>query len=332
VAFEPLSLAGCLAQVAAAKGLQEILKSNLGPRGTLKMLVGGAGQIKLTKDGNVLLHEMQIQHPTAIMIARNATAQDDATVRALFTPCRRVAAWAVRVRRRAACVRRRNAQWRHCSAVWRASRARRVSPVARVCDVRCSAACMSCTVAAVGGRRSHGNGDAGASLCGHVRVCGAWQGDGTTSIVLFTGELLKLAERYISDGVHPRIIADGFDLAKEHVNGVLDAVKVHRPELHADRELLINVAKTSLRTKLRQEVCFAEPSCPFSLPRFRHPSPHTHSHTRSHAAPCIGAPSTCSLSPRSSWRARLLFIMAAVVVRRRLSLMVAVLSASSRTS
>ena len=51
-----------------------------GPRGTLKMLVDGAGQVKLTKDGNVLLHEMQIQHPTAIMIARTATAQDDVTV------------------------------------------------------------------------------------------------------------------------------------------------------------------------------------------------------------------------------------------------------------
>jgi hypothetical protein len=77
-------------QVAAAKSLQEILKSNLGPRGTLKMLVGGAGQIKLTKDGNVLLHEMQIQHPTAIMIARNATAQDDSTVRAFAAYCRLV--------------------------------------------------------------------------------------------------------------------------------------------------------------------------------------------------------------------------------------------------
>lgn len=54
---------------------------SLGPRGTLKMLVGGAGQIKLTKDGNVLLHEMQIQHPTAALIARAATAQDDITVR-----------------------------------------------------------------------------------------------------------------------------------------------------------------------------------------------------------------------------------------------------------
>jgi chaperonin GroEL (HSP60 family) len=44
------------------------------------MLVGGAGQIKITKDGNVLLHEMQIQHPTAALIARTATAQDDITV------------------------------------------------------------------------------------------------------------------------------------------------------------------------------------------------------------------------------------------------------------
>lgn len=40
----------------AAMGLQEVMKSNLGPKGTLKMLVGGAGQIKLTKDGSVLLH------------------------------------------------------------------------------------------------------------------------------------------------------------------------------------------------------------------------------------------------------------------------------------
>ena len=33
-------------------------------------LVSGAGDIKLTKDGNVLLHEMQIQHPTASLIAK----------------------------------------------------------------------------------------------------------------------------------------------------------------------------------------------------------------------------------------------------------------------
>ncbi len=41
------------------------------------MLVGGAGQIKITKDGYVILHEMQIQHPTATMIARASTSQDE---------------------------------------------------------------------------------------------------------------------------------------------------------------------------------------------------------------------------------------------------------------
>ena len=44
--------------------LKGVLKSNLGPRGTLKMLVGGAGQIKITKDGNILLHEMQVHSIT----------------------------------------------------------------------------------------------------------------------------------------------------------------------------------------------------------------------------------------------------------------------------
>lgn len=40
---------------------------------------GHYADIKLTKDGNVLLREMQIQNPTAVMIARTAVAQDDIT-------------------------------------------------------------------------------------------------------------------------------------------------------------------------------------------------------------------------------------------------------------
>lgn len=46
--------------------MQDVLKSNLGPSGTLKMLVDGSGQITLTKDGQKLLHEMTIQNPTGI--------------------------------------------------------------------------------------------------------------------------------------------------------------------------------------------------------------------------------------------------------------------------
>jgi len=147
--------------ISAAKGLQEILKSNLGPKGTMKMLVSGAGEIKITKDGNVLLHEMQIQHPTASLIARTATAQDDVT------------------------------------------------------------------------------------------------GDGTTSSVLIIAELLKQADVYIGEGLHPRIIVEGFDLAKSKALELLEKVKV--PVTGAsgakpDRDLLIQVARSSLQTKVTPEL------------------------------------------------------------------------------
>lgn len=39
-------------------------------------------------------------------------------------------------------------------------------------------------------------------------------GDGTTSVVLLVGELLKQADRHISEGLHPRVITDGFEIAK----------------------------------------------------------------------------------------------------------------------
>lgn len=142
--------------IAAAKGLQKVLESNLGPKGTMKMLVSGAGMIKITKDGKVLLDQMQIQHPTAAIIARTATAQDDVT------------------------------------------------------------------------------------------------GDGTTSSVIFTGELLKQAERYLTEGLHPRIIVEGFELAREEILKFLDTVKVEQKEI--TKELMTQVARTSLRTKVHDEL------------------------------------------------------------------------------
>lgn len=117
------------------------------------MLVDGAGGIKLTKDGSVLLKEMQIQNPTAVMIARAASAQDEIT------------------------------------------------------------------------------------------------GDGTTSVVLMVGELLKQADRYISEGLHPRVVTDGFELAKTEALNFLDTFKVPS---EVDRELLLSVARTSLSTKINK--------------------------------------------------------------------------------
>ncbi|XP_037023137.2 T-complex protein 1 subunit zeta-2 isoform X2 [Artibeus jamaicensis] len=141
--------------ICAARGLQDVLRTNLGPKGTIKMLVSGAGDIKLTKDGNVLLHEMQIQHPTASLIAKAATAQDDVT------------------------------------------------------------------------------------------------GDGTTSNVLLIGELLKQADLYISEGLHPRIIAEGFEAAKKKALEVLEEIKMKK---EMKRDFLLDVARTSLQTKVHAKL------------------------------------------------------------------------------
>ncbi|VIO92535.1 T-complex protein 1, zeta subunit, putative [Brugia malayi] len=141
--------------ISGARGLMEVMRTNLGPKGTMKMLVSGAGDIKLTKDGNILLHEMQIQHPTAAMIAKATTAQDDVT------------------------------------------------------------------------------------------------GDGTTSTVLFIGELLKQADLYVSEGVHPRLITEGFEYANKKTLEFLETFK-QTPKV--DRELLSEVAQTSLRTKLNRKL------------------------------------------------------------------------------
>lgn len=145
--------------VTSAEGLQSVLETNLGPKGTLKMLVDGAGNIKMTKDGKVLLTEMQIQSPTAVLIARAAAAQDEIT------------------------------------------------------------------------------------------------GDGTTTVVCLVGELLKQAYRFVQEGVHPRVITDGFDIARRETLSFLDQYKVAKNEDNElDREFLLQVARTSLSTKVNPEL------------------------------------------------------------------------------
>jgi len=143
--------------ISAAKGIQDVLKTNLGPKGTMKMLVSGAGDIKITKDGNILLHEMQIQHPTASLIARASTAQDDVT------------------------------------------------------------------------------------------------GDGTTSTVLLIGEFLKQAENYISEGLHPRVVTEGFEEAKTIALEVLENMKIDITE-EEKKNVLTKIAETSLNTKVHPKI------------------------------------------------------------------------------
>lgn len=77
-------------------------------------------------------------------------------------------------------------------------------------------------------------------------------GDGTTSNVLFIGELLKQAERLISEGVHPRVVSEGYEKAREFCLKFLDSFKIQPKDI--DTTLLRNVARTSLRTKLHPEM------------------------------------------------------------------------------
>ena len=73
-------------------------------------------------------------------------------------------------------------------------------------------------------------------------------GDGTTSNVLFIGELMRQAERYLGEGVHPRILVDGIEIAKKETLAFLEKTKIVQTDL--SRETLLEMARTSLMTKI----------------------------------------------------------------------------------
>jgi T-complex protein 1 subunit zeta len=73
-------------------------------------------------------------------------------------------------------------------------------------------------------------------------------GDGTTSNVLFIGELMRQAERYLGEGVHPRILVDGIEIAKKETLAFLEKIKI--PKEDPSKELLMEVASASLMTKI----------------------------------------------------------------------------------
>jgi len=73
---------------------------------------------------------------------------------------------------------------------------------------------------------------------------------------LFCGEFLRQAERYANEGLHPRVITDGFDIARDETVKFLDEFKVNfaAKNMVADRDLLRCIASTSLNTKLDREL------------------------------------------------------------------------------
>ena len=78
-------------------------------------------------------------------------------------------------------------------------------------------------------------------------------GDGTTSTVLLIGEFLKQAELYVSEGLHPRVITEGFEEGKKRALETLEAMKVELTEAEK-RDVLVKVSSTSLRTKVHPKI------------------------------------------------------------------------------
>ena len=73
-------------------------------------------------------------------------------------------------------------------------------------------------------------------------------GDGTTSTVLLIGELLRHAERHLQEGLHPRLIVEGLEVAKEATLAFLD--EFAKPVSVEDKEMLKHLSRTALATKL----------------------------------------------------------------------------------
>jgi T-complex protein 1 subunit gamma len=65
------------ANIAAAKAVSDIIRTTLGPRSMLKMLLDPMGGIVMTNDGHAILREIDVKHPAAKSMIELSRAQDE---------------------------------------------------------------------------------------------------------------------------------------------------------------------------------------------------------------------------------------------------------------
>lgn len=66
-----------LSNIQAAKAVANIVRTTLGPRSMLKMILDPMGSIVLTNDGHCILREVDVSHPTAKSMIELSRAQDE---------------------------------------------------------------------------------------------------------------------------------------------------------------------------------------------------------------------------------------------------------------
>uniref|UniRef100_A0A8C8DC05 T-complex protein 1 subunit gamma n=1 Tax=Oryzias sinensis TaxID=183150 RepID=A0A8C8DC05_9TELE len=63
--------------ISAAKMIADVIRTCLGPRAMMKMLLDPTGGIVMTNDGNAILREIQVQHPAAKTMIEISRTQDE---------------------------------------------------------------------------------------------------------------------------------------------------------------------------------------------------------------------------------------------------------------
>lgn len=59
------------------QAVADIIRTTLGPRSMLKMLLDGGGNIVVTNDGNAILRELDLAHPAAKSMIELSRTQDE---------------------------------------------------------------------------------------------------------------------------------------------------------------------------------------------------------------------------------------------------------------
>lgn len=89
-------------------------------------------------------------------------------------------------------------------------------------------------------------------MCDTARAQDMEVGDGTTSVILISGEILREAKCFIEEGMNPQTVIKGYKMAHAHISEKLESLAI-KFDAHQDtskRDILIRCAETSLNSKL----------------------------------------------------------------------------------